>query len=156
MLRQVDHGLGFSRRLAPGFPDARDARFVDHSLPQLLAPRLSWRALGCADLNDHAFLHRDPWLATACDQVDPLGQDRLNPAFRGAALAAPATLNRLELSHHKTTRGPKRAHDPAALAGCLLRRGVRCRPQPARQGGLDWDARGPLRHGPQEGRYDSG
>ena len=46
LLRQVDHGRGLSRALAACFHDARDARFVDHSLPQLLAQRLYGLALG--------------------------------------------------------------------------------------------------------------
>jgi hypothetical protein len=77
LLRQVDHGLGLSRALAACFHDTRDARFVDHSLPQLLAQRLYGLALGYEDLNDHAALRRDPLLAAACDKLDPLGQDRL-------------------------------------------------------------------------------
>ena len=39
-LRQVDQGLGLSRTRAACFRDARDARSVDHSVPQWLAPRL--------------------------------------------------------------------------------------------------------------------
>ena len=56
MLRQVDHSLGLSRTLAGCFHDTRDACFVDHSVPQLLAQRLYGLALCYEDLNDHAFL----------------------------------------------------------------------------------------------------
>ena len=45
-LRQIDHGLGLTRALAGCFADARDQRFVDHSLPQLLAQRLYGLAPG--------------------------------------------------------------------------------------------------------------
>lgn len=155
LLRQVDHGLGVSRTLAGCFHDTRDARFVDHTLPQLLAQRLYGLALGYEDLNDHAVLRRDPLLATACDKRDPLGLDRFNPAFRGAALAAPATLNRLELSNNKATRCHKLAHDPAAIERCLLTLGVRCLPKDAREVVLDLDAMGHLVHGLQEGRHFS-
>ena len=155
LLRQVDHGLGLSRTLATCFRDTRDARYVDHSLPQLLAQRLYGLALGYEDLNDHAFLRRDPLLATACDKLDPLGRDRFNPAFRGAALAAPCTLNRLELSNNKSTRCHKLAHDPAAIEDCLLTMGVRCLPKHAREVVLDLDAMGHLVHGTQEGRHFS-
>ena len=126
-----------------------------HSLPQLLAQRLYGLALGCEDLNDHAFLRRDPLLATACDKLDPLGRDRFNPAFRGAALAAPSTLNRLELSNNKSTRCHKLSHDPAAIEQCLLTLGVRCLPKHAREVVLDLDAMGHLVHGAQEGRHFS-
>ena len=156
LLRQIDHGLGLSRTLATCFHDTRDARFVDHTLPQLLAQRLYGLALGYEDLNDHATLRRDPLLATACDKLDPLGQDRLNPAFRGAALAAPATLNRLELSNNKTTRCHKLAHDPRQIEDCLLTMGVRCLPKSAREIVLDLDAMGHRLHGTQEGRHFSG
>ena len=156
LLRQVDHGLGLSRALAACFRDRRDARYVDHLLPQLLAQRLYGLALGYEDLNDHAFLRRDPLLATACDKLDPLGGDRFNPAFRGVALAAPATLNRLELSNNKSTRCHKLAHDPAAIEACLLTMGARCLPRHAREIVLDLDAMGHLIHGAQEGRHFSG
>src|SRR2546426_9884534 len=98
LLRQVDHGLGLCRTLASCFHDTRDARWVDHSVPQLLAQRLYGLALGYEDLNDHGLLRPDPLLAAACDKIDPLGGDRILPQFRDAALAAPATLDRLELS----------------------------------------------------------
>lgn len=156
LLRQVDHSLGLSRALAGCFHDTRDARYVDHSVPQLLAQRLYGLALGYEDLNDHAFLRRDPLLATACDKLDPLGLDRFNPAFRGAALAAPCTLNRLELSNHKATRCHKLAHDPAAVEHCLLTMGARALPKHAREVVLDLDAMGHLLHGAQEGRHFSG
>ena len=45
LLRQVDPGLGLSRTLAACFDDTRDARYVDHSVPQLLAQRLYGLAL---------------------------------------------------------------------------------------------------------------
>ena len=52
------------------------------------------------DINDHQRLRLDPLLATACNKTDPLGAQRISPADRGIALAAPATLNRLELSNN--------------------------------------------------------
>ena len=155
LLQQVDHGLGLSRALAGCFHDTRDARFVDHSLPQLLAQRIYGLALSYEDLNDHASLRRDPLMAAACDKLDPLGQDRLNPAFRGAALAAPCTLNRMELSNNKSTRCHKLSHDPRQIEQCLLTMGVRCLPKDAREVVLDLDAMGHLLHGMQEGRHFS-
>ena len=118
LLRQVDHSLGLSRALARCFHDTRDARYVDHSVPQLVAQRLYGQALGYEDLNDHAFLRRDPLLATACDKLDSLGLDRFNPVFRGTVLV-PCTLNRLELSTNKTTRC-QRPPPAVASAGEIL------------------------------------
>jgi hypothetical protein len=155
LVRQVDRSLGLTRQLAQCFQDRRDARYVDHSLEQLLAQRLYGLVLGYEDLNDHDALRRDPLLAVACEKKDPSGQDRFNPAFRGVALAGAATLHRLELSNEKQTRCHKLTHDPAAIAACLLRMGVRCLPKNIREVVLDVDAMGHLLHGQQEGRHFS-
>ncbi len=155
LLRQADHCLGLSRALADCFDDQRDARFVDHQLQQLLAQRIEGQALGYEDLNDHEQLRRDPLLAVACNKPDPLGQDRLFADNRGAALAAPATLNRLELSNNKRTRCHKLPHDPRKIEACLLKLGVRCLPKHAREIVVDLDAMGHLLHGTQEGRHFS-
>ncbi len=112
-------------------------------------------ALGYEDLNDHAQLRRDPLLAVACEKRDPLGQDRVFADNRGAALAAPATLNRLELSNNKQTRCHKLPHDAHKLEACLLTLGVRCLPKHARELVLDLDAMGHRLHGTQEGRHFS-
>src|SRR5664279_6423268 len=103
-LRQVDNNLGLTLELARCFSDLRDARFVDHELEQMLAQRIYSQSLGYEDLNDQERLRLDPLLATACGKEDPLGLDRLHPADRGIALAAAATLNRLELSNNKQSR----------------------------------------------------
>ena len=152
-LRQLDAGLGLTRKLAACFRDQRDQRFVDHALPELLAQRIYGLALGYEDLNDHAQLRRDPLLALACEKTDPLGQDRCNPLDRGIALAAPATLNRLELSNAKASRCHKLPHDPAQVEACLLELGGRCLPKYATEIVLDLDAMGHLVHGLQEGRH---
>lgn len=154
-MRQIDWGLGVTRSLAGCFGDRRDQRFVDHSLPQLLAQRVYGLALGYEDLNDHEQLRRDPLLATACEKRDPLGQDRLHPADRGTALAGAATLNRLELSNNRTSRGHKLPHDPRLVEDCLLTLAVRCLPKQAREIVLDLDSMGHLVHGLQEGRHFS-
>lgn len=155
LLREVNHRLGVARQLAGCFDDQRDPRFVDHQLEGLLSQRLEGLALGYEDLNDHDQLRCDPLLAVACDKADPLGQDRLFPDNRGAALAAPATLNRLELSNNKRTRCHKLPHDPQKIEACLLKLGVCCLPKHARQIVVDLDAMGHLLHGTQEGRHFS-
>lgn len=153
LLRQLDDGLGLTRTLAGCFRDQRDARFVDHSMRQLLAQRIYGLALGYEDLNDHEQLRRDPLLATACDKRDPSGHDRFNPQDRGIPLAAPSTLNRLELSNNKATRCHKLPHDPEKIESCLLEMAVRCLPRHAKEVVLDLDAMGHLVHGLQEGRH---
>lgn len=155
LLRQIDRGLGLTRTLAGCFHDRRDGRFVDHAMPQLLAQRIYGLALGYADLNDHEQLRRDPLLATACDKRDPLGKDRFNPEDRGVPLAAPSTLNRLELSNNKVTRCHKLPHAPAQVEDCLLTMGVRCLPPHLKEIVIDLDSMGHLVHGLQEGRHFS-
>ena len=156
LLRQLDAGLGLTRRLAGCFHDQRDPRFVDHSIQQLLAQRIFGLALGYEDLNDHELLRLDPLLAAACDKTDPLGSDRFNPADRGVALAGAATLNRLELSNNKSTRCHKLPHDPERIETCLLELGVRCLPKHAPELVLDLDAMGHVLYGEQEGRHFNG
>jgi hypothetical protein len=126
---------------------------VEHALPELLAQRIHGLALGYEDLNDHNQLRRDPVFATACGKLDPLGQDRSDPAHRGCPLSSAATLNRLELSNNKTTRAHKLPHDPAKMAACLLTIGVRCLPKHTKEVVLDLDSMGHLLHGSQEGRH---
>jgi hypothetical protein len=153
LLRQVDMNKGVTSALAQCFADGRNQVWVEHSVQQMLAQRLYGLALGYEDLNDHEQLRRDPLLATACNKPDPLGEHRLNPADRGIALAAPCTLNRLELSNNKHTRCHKLPHDPAQIEACLLRIGVRCLPKHAKEIVVDLDAMGHRLHGLQEGRH---
>ena len=96
LLRQIDNGLGVTRALAACFGDGRAARFIEHSVAELLAQRVHGLALGYEDLNDHAELRRDPLLAAAAGKADVLGTQRRCPEHRGFALASPSTLNRLE------------------------------------------------------------
>lgn len=153
LLRQVDANLGMTQTLAQCFDDCRNQVFVDHSVQQMLAQRIYGLALGYEDINDHERLRLDPLLATACNKLDPLGEDRFNPAHRGVALAGASTLNRLELSNNKNTRCHKIPHDPAQIAACLLQMGVRCLPKHARELVVDLDAMGHRLHGLQEGRH---
>lgn len=151
LLRQVDQRLAISRAVAACFDDGRDERYADHSIEQLIRQRLYALALGYEDLNDHERLRLDPLLAVACEKRDPQGLDRLHQ--KGIALAAPSTLNRLELSNNKTTRYHKLSHDPQKVQACLLQLGVRALPKHASELVIDLDAMGYPLHGLQEGRH---
>ena len=151
LLRQVDLSLGLTRRLADCFGDHRHPIFVEHSVPELLAQRLYAQALGYEDVNDHQQLRRDPLLATACGKKDPLGENRM--FHPGPALAAPSTLNRLELSNNKNSRCHKLPHDPKRIQELLLEMGARCLPKHAEEIVIDLDAMGHRLHGSQEGRH---
>ena len=153
MLRQVDLNLGLTAELAQCFYDQRKAFWVDHSVQELLRQRIFGTALGYEDINDHQRLRLDPLLAVVCGKTDPLGEQRVLPQHRGIALAAPSTLNRLELSNNKSTRCHKLPHDPAKMEACLLKMGVRCLPKHSREVVVDLDAMGHRLHGFQEGRH---
>ncbi len=153
LLRQVDTNLGVTAELAQCFYDLRDPDWVDHSVQELLRQRIFGTALGYEDIEDHQRLRLDPLLAAACGKTDPLGQDRVLPQHRGIALAAPSTLNRLELSNNKDTRCHKLPHAPAKVEACLLKMGVRCLPKRAKEIVVDLDAMGHRLHGFQEGRH---
>jgi hypothetical protein len=156
LLRQLDQSLGLSRRLASCFVDERDARFVEHSVQELVAQRLQALALGYGDLNDHADLRRDPLLAVAVGKCDPLGAER-GEADRGRALAAPATLQRMETAvDHRGSRYHRLAAQPAAMRTLLLREGVRTLAPDTRTVILDPDATDARLHGAQEGRFFHG
>jgi hypothetical protein len=153
LLRQVDRALGLSRALAGCFTDWRNPALIDHSVDELLCQRLFGLALGYEDLNDHEQLRRDPLLATACEKLDPFGEDRLHPTQdKGIALAGPSTLNRLELSNNKTSRYHKIGHQPELIEQCLLTLAVKCLPKHASEIILDLDAMGHRLYGQQEGR----
>src|SRR3989442_1862190 len=153
LLRQVDANLGLTAELAQCFDDGRNPLWVDHFVEELLRQRIFGTGLGYEDLNNEHRLRCDPLLAVACGKTDPLGEQRVLPQHRGIALAAPSTLNRLELSNNKNTRCHKIPHDPAKIEACLLKMGVRCLPKHAREIVVDLDAMGHRLHGFQEGRH---
>ena len=155
LLRQVDRNLGVTRALARCFQDHRKQNFVEHALEELLSQRIQGIALGYEDLNDHDFLRVDPLLALGAGKNDPLGQDRIDPAQQGKPLAAPSTLNRVELGNNKVTRCHKIQHDPALIEQTLLELAVRALPKHAEEIVLDLDAMGHWVHGLQEGRHFS-
>jgi hypothetical protein len=157
LLRQVDQSIGLSRLVAGCFVDGRDARFVEHEVCELVAQRLNALALGYEDLNDHADLRRDPLLAMAAGKLDPLGTNRRDEADRGRALAAPATLQRMETAvDHAGSRYHKLSAQPGLMRTLLLRQGVRTLARATREVIVDFDATDARLHGTQEGRFFHG
>jgi hypothetical protein len=156
LLRQLDSSLGLTRKLASCFSDHRDQKFVEHSLPQLLAQRVLGIALGYEDLNDHDTMRRDPLLAVAAGKEDPLGLDRRHEEDKGYALASDTTLNRLELGNNKKSRAHKIQANPEQIAALLVRTGVGTLKKNAREVVIDLDATDDPIHGKQEGRFFHG
>lgn len=156
LLRQVDGSVGMTRKLSRCFRDHRDPRFVEHGVSQLLAQRILPLAAGYEDLNDQQQLRVDPLLAVAVGKADPLGQDRVCAEDRGKPLAAPCTLNRLELTNQKpASRYHKIEADEEAITDCLLQLGVSALDKDARELIVDVDLTGVLLHGLQQGRHYS-
>jgi len=156
LLEQVDGGLGISRMLAGCFSDHRNEDLVEHSVEELLRPRLFALALGYEDLNDHGQLRRDPLLAAAVGKEDVFGENRRNPKDRGFASASASTLNRLELGTKFSDRYRKIHADPEKVEGSVLELGVRCLPKGTEVFTLDFDATDDPLHGRQEGRFFHG
>lgn len=155
LLRQVDQSIGLSRRMTGCFRDERDPRFVEHSVEELVRQRLLALALGYGDLNDHADLRRDSLLAVAVGKTDPLGAQRVSDP--GRALAAPATLQRMETAiDHKASRYHRLIAEPALLRAQLLREAVRTLDPKAKRVIIDPDATDARLHGMQEGRFFHG
>jgi hypothetical protein len=123
----------------------------------LLAQRINGIAMGYEDLNDHDSLRLDPAHALAAGKDDLLGEHRLEANDRGKALAASATLNRLELAAEAPdARYRKIVADPAAIEKLLIEEGVRAIPRRSREIVIDFDATDDPLHGKQEGAYFNG
>jgi len=159
LLRRLDDKIGFLDRLAECFRDYRDPDRTEHSVRELIKQRVLGIALGYEDLNDHDELRRDPLLAAVVGKSDPGGEERARERDRGKALAAPSTLNRLELtpaSGAAEQRYKKIATDPEAIDRLFVETFVCSKPTPPRRIILDLDATDDPLHGRQEGRFFHG
>lgn len=159
LLREVAQLSDFFGRVADCFIDHRDPTRVEHTVGQLVAQRILGIALGYEDLNDHAALRYDPVLALAVGKADPLGHDRKQARDRGRALAAPATLNRVETA--PSTLDDQRPdlkilHSPDAFEQLFVDLMLDAHDQPPDEIVLDLDATDDRVHGNQEGRFFHG
>ena len=131
--------------------------YIEHGVNELLAQRINALALGYEDVNDHDRLRLDPVHALLAGKEDIIGENRAQEQDKGKALAARATLNRLELSAHGVD---ERYHkiEPRAekIEGLLLAEGIRALPRRSREVVLDFDATDDPLHGSQEGAYFHG
>src|SRR6202167_1258305 len=149
LLGAADRGLGLVGRLAGCFRDARDPRFVEHSVATLVGQRVFGIALGYEDLNDHDELRHDPLMAVLAGKLE---------AWRGdcAPVAGKSTLNRLELSREIATRYHKISHDPAAIEALFVDLFLEAHAKAPKEIILDLDATDDPLHGLQEGRFFHG
>ena len=111
LLGAADQRLDLVRRLAECFRDARDPRFVEHSVATLIGQRVFGIALGYEDLNDHDELRHDPLMAVLAGKLE---------AWRSncAPAAGKSTLNRLELSREVATAIARSATTPRRSRPC--------------------------------------
>ena len=149
LLGAADQRLDLVRRLAGCFRDARDPRFVEHSVATLIGQRVFGIALGYEDLNDHDELRHDPLMAVLAGKLE---------AWRSncAPAAGKSTLNRLELSREIATRYHKISHDPAAIEALFVDLFLEAHARAPREIILDLDATDDPFIGHQEGRFFHG
>lgn len=148
LLRQVDHRLGFLRRLAGCFTDFRSPWLTQHGVEQMLAQRVYGLALGYEDLNDHDQLRHDPLMNVLAGKREP---DR--------PLASKSTLCRLERtpdSGAERERYKKIRYHAEAIDQLLLDVFLEAHPEAPNEVVLDLDVTDTPLHGRQEGRFFHG
>ncbi len=157
LLREIEEGQAFIHRFSQCFKDLRDARFVEHSVYQLVSQRTYGLCFGNEDLNDHDQLRADPLLALLCGKKDLEGKARRNARDRGKALAGKSTLNRLETAGDTNRpRYKKIIAETAALEEYFVQSFLRTTKKPPELLILDFDATDDPLHGKQEGRFFHG
>lgn len=157
LLREVEKRTGLIAGLAQCFADYRDARWVEHTVEELLGQRLFGICLGYEDLNDHDQLRWDPMLAVAVNKADPLGLKRLREEDRGKALAGKSTLNRLELGKAgEIDKYKKILMHEHQIDTWMVKVFIDAHGSAPEEVVLDLDATDDLIHGNQEGRFFHG
>ena len=149
LLGAADRRLDLVRRIAGCFRDARDPRFVEHSVATLVGQRVFGIALGYEDLNNHDELRHDPLMAVLAAKLEACRSDC-------APVAGKSTLNRLELSRETATRYHKISHEPSAIEALFVDLFLEAHAKALKQIILDLDATDDPLHGHQEGQFFHG
>lgn len=156
-VRGIEGHMGLMGKLAACFTDKRDPELIEHTTEELLRQRIGGLTLGYEDVNDHDRLRLDPLQALVAGKIDVLGQERREERDRGKALAARATLNRLELGAlGGDGRYKKIIASRRKIEALLIKEGVKAIPRSSREIVLDFDATDDPLHGSQEGAYFHG
>lgn len=142
LLRETARRTGLIRELAQCFWDARDGRFVEHPVEQLVGQRVYGLALGYEDLNDHDELRSDELLGVLVEKSDPAQK-----------LAGKSTLNRVELTTDGKDVYKKVVVDEEGLERFFVRMYVASQRRAPRRIILDLDATDDPLHGHQQGRF---
>jgi hypothetical protein len=159
LLRHIAESTAFMDLVADCFIDHRDQRYVEHTVKDLVAQRIYAIAAGYEDLNDHDTLRNDPLLSLAVGKRRLFGDDRRKGRDRDAALACPATLNRIESAPESLN--PKRPdlkiiHDTSAIERLFIDLAADAHSTAPKEIILDIDATDDRIHGNQEGRFYHG
>jgi hypothetical protein len=95
-LREVEKRAGVISRLCSTIRDHRDARYVDHTIEDLISQRVYQIACGYEDANDSNTMRRDPGIKVACGKLP----------ITGKHLSGQSTMTRLEngISHRDKQR----------------------------------------------------
>lgn len=159
LLREVASRSGLLTRFGQCFTDYRDARYIEHTVEELVSQRVFGLAQGYEDLNDHDTLRDDLLLGLAVGKPDVTGAQRRRERDRGHALAGKSTLNRLERTPEKleaTERYTKIVYDAARIEQLFTDDFIRAQVTPPEEVVLDLDATDDPLHGQQEGRFFHG
>ena len=157
ILREMERRHRILRKLSRCFVDLRNQGFVEHRPEELLAQRINGIILGYEDINDHDRLRLDPVHALLAGKTDITGEKRIRKADRGKALAAHATLNRLELGAcGGDGRYYKILANAESIEALLISEGLKAIPPQSKEIVLDFDATDDPLHGQQEGAYFHG
>lgn len=146
LLREADRRLQLLDRFRACFQDARDPRYVSHSLGEMIRQRVYGLVLGYEDLNDHEQLRHDPVLALLAEKEE-IGQE---------PLAGKSTLNRLELGGEKPDRYKKILYEEVAIDRLLVDIFLEAHGTAPDQIVIDVDVTDLALHGHQEGRFFHG
>jgi hypothetical protein len=145
LLRQADKRLNLLPRLSACFLDGRNQDQVEHSVLEMLSPRIYGLALGYEDLNDHEQLRKDPVFGVLA------GREELD-----APLAGKSTLNRMELGAGAQDRYKKITFWKDALDELLVRVFIESYESAPAEIILDVDTTDLPLYGQQEGRFFHG
>jgi hypothetical protein len=93
LLREVEAQIGLIKSMAAVIPDSRDARYVRHTLTDLLMQRVAQISCGYEDANDCDGLRNDPVFKILAGRYPEIGD----------ALSGQSTMSRFENSISRTT-----------------------------------------------------
>lgn len=150
LLRETAERLDLFSRMAACFEDRRKQDQITHTLPSLLAERVTGIALGYEDLTDHDSLRHDP-LLKLLGEADLKGNEPLT------SLAGSSTLGRMERSFQDNNRRyHKITAQPAHLQDLFVDLFLESHDSPPERITLDIDATDIKTHGNQVGGFFHG